>query len=37
MYGIPKSVCCAFDPSVRLDAPSMCFVCVLYVVSYLLI
>ena len=25
MYGIPKSVCCDCDPSVRLDAPSICF------------
>ena len=28
MYGLPKSVCvcCACDPSVRLDTPSVCFV-----------
>ena len=33
-----QRVCvCARDPSVRLDAPSICFVCVLYVGSYLLI
>ena len=25
MYGLPKSVC---DPSERLRAPSICFVCV---------
>ena len=30
-------VCCACDPSERLDAPSICFVCVLYVGSYRLI
>ena len=28
MYGLPKSVCSACDPSVQLDAPSICFVCV---------
>ena len=33
----PKNVCGACDPSERLDAPSICFVCVLYVGSYLLI
>ena len=27
-YGIPKSVCCASVPSVRLDGHSICFVCV---------
>ena len=26
MYGLPKSVCCACDPSVRLVAHSICFV-----------
>ena len=30
-------VCCACDPNERLSAPSICFVCVLYVGSYLLI
>ena len=29
MYGLPKSVCvCACDPSERLSAPSIYFVCV---------
>ena len=37
MYGLPKNVCCACDPIERLDAPSICFDCVLYVGSYLLI
>ena len=38
MHGLPKNVCvCACGPSERLDAPSICFVCVLYVVSYLFI
>ena len=32
-----ECVCCACAPSERLDAPSICFVCILYVVSYLLI
>ena len=32
-----ECVCCACGPSERLDAPSICFVCVLYVGSYLLI
>ena len=29
-YSLPKSVCvcCTCDPSVHLDAPSICFVCV---------
>ena len=30
-------VCCACDPNERLSAPSIGFVCVLYVGSYLLI
>ena len=25
MYGLPKSVCVVCNPSVRLDAPSICF------------
>ena len=32
-----ECVCCACGPNKRLDAPSICFVCVLYVGSYLLI
>ena len=28
MRGLPYNVCCACDPSERLDAPSICFVCV---------
>ena len=28
MYGLPKSVCCACDPSLYLDVPSIGFVCV---------
>ena len=28
MYGRPKNVCCVCDPSVHLDVPSICFVCV---------
>ena len=28
LYGLPKSVYCACDPSVRLDIPSTCLVCV---------
>ena len=32
-----EGVCCACGPSECLDAPSKCFVCVLYVGSYLLI
>ena len=27
MYGLPKGVCCACDPSVHLDVPSIGFVC----------
>ena len=30
-----ECVCFAFDPIERLGAPSICFVCVLYVVSFL--
>ena len=30
MYGLPKNVCCACDPSECLDAPSICFVCVFF-------
>ena len=40
MYGLPKSVGCACDPSVRLDAPSICITVLfvfLYVGSYPLI
>ena len=37
MYGLPKCVCCACDPNEGLSAPSICFVCGLYVGSYLLI
>ena len=32
-----ECVWCACDPSERIGAPSICFVCVLYVGSYLLI
>ena len=32
-----ECVCCACGPNERLDAPSICFVCVLYVGSNLLI
>ena len=32
-----ECVCCACGPGERLDGPSICFVCVLYVGSYLLI
>ena len=28
MNGLLKSVCSACDPSVHLDAPSICFACV---------
>ena len=31
MYGLPWNVCCACDPSERLDAPSIGFVCVFFV------
>ena len=31
MYGLPKSVCCACVPSVHLDAPSICYVVIVYV------
>ena len=37
MHGLPECVCCACDPSVRLDAHAICFVCVWYVGSCLLI
>ena len=38
MYGLPKNVrVCACDPSVHLSVPSIGFVYVLYVGSYLLI
>ena len=30
-------MCCACDPNERLSAPSICFVCVLYIGRYLLI
>ena len=32
MYGLPKSVCCAYDPNERLSAPSICF-CMSEVIS----
>ena len=38
VVGLTVFVCsCACDPNERLSAPSICFVCVLYVRSYLLI
>ena len=37
MYGLLWNVCCACGPSKRVDAPFICFVCVLYVGSHLLI
>ena len=32
-----ECVCCACDPNEGLSAPSICFVCVFYVGSYILI
>ena len=37
VWSSKESVCCACDPNERLSARSICFVCVLYVGSYLLI
>ena len=38
MYGLAKSVCVVpVIPNERLSAPSICFICVLYIGSYLLI
>ena len=37
VWSSKECVCCACDPSERLDAHSICFVCVLYVGGYLLI
>ena len=34
VWSFKECVCCAYDPSVRLDDPSICFVCVLYVGIY---
>ena len=28
MYGLLNSVCCACDPSMHLDAPSICCACI---------
>ena len=37
VWSSKECVCCACDPNERLSAPPICFVCVLYVGSYLLI
>ena len=37
LWSSTECACCACDPSVHLSIPSICFVCVLYVGSYLLI
>ena len=37
VWSSKESMCCACGPSAGLDAPSICFVCVFYVRSYLLI
>ena len=37
VWSSKECVCCACDPNERLSAPFICFVCVLYVGSYLLI
>ena len=37
VWSSKECVCCACDPSVHLSVLSICFVCVLYVGSYLLI
>ena len=37
IWSAKECVCCACDPSERLDSPSICFVWFLYVGSYLLI
>ena len=37
VWSSKECVCCACDPNERLSAPSICFVCVLNVGSYLFI
>ena len=37
LWSSKECVCCACDPNEHLSVPSICFVCVLYVGSYLFI